>query len=162
MAILGLPFDDRENPEYTVADFKLYMPMFKNYIETQEGTSMFNEFYNIANAQILYSIFGIQWKYAMSLCIAHYIAIIGAQTQTPSGNTLGSVAGMSGTNGVITSAGIGGFSKTFDLDRSMSSDENAVWWNQTRWGQQLYNLFKSKFAPTIFVVTSNHVPGSGN
>lgn len=154
MALLGVPFSDSsENPEFNINDLKFWIPTFKNYLETSDGQVMFDNLYPIANSKILYSVFGSDWKLAISLCIAHYATLIGKLEQAPNGDTLGEVAGSGVMNGVINSVSIGGFSKTFDLSHTMSDDKDAIWWNSTTWGMQLYNLFRSKPAPTIFVVT---------
>lgn len=161
MAILGTLID-RENPEFTQADFLFWMPQFANVSNID---TLFNNLYPIANNKIFYSIFGVDWKYAMSLAIAHYAWIIGqAQAKVKSGATsLADIAGGSPTTGgIMTSASVGGFSKTYDLDRSMISGDDKVWWNQSAFGRDLMNLLATKSLASMFVVTSNPVPGSGN
>lgn len=156
MAILGI-LTDRENPEFTKADFLFWMPQFKNL---EDIDTLFNNLYPIANDKIFYSIFGVDWKMAMSLCIAHYSTLIGSNESTPSGSTLATIAGGGVTRGVISSATVGGFSKSYDLDKSIINEANAVWWNSTSYGAQLMALLKTKAIPSIFVVTNNPVPGS--
>src|SRR5690554_6075186 len=121
MAIIGIQ-TDRENPEFTIADFTFWMPQFKQFMGTDEGKTYFENLYPIANAKIFKSIYGSDWKLAMSYCIAHYATIIAQQEQAPVGDTLGSIAGGSTTKGVITSASVGGFSKSYDIDKTMSSE----------------------------------------
>ena len=81
-------------------------------------------------------------------------------SQLPQGTTLASIAGGGTTKGVLQSATIGGFSKTYDLDRSMVSGQEMIWWNSTSYGAQLMALLKTKAIPSIMVVTSNPVPGA--
>ena len=162
MAIIGIQID-KTNPEYTSADFTFWMPQFKNYVATTDGLAMFNNLYPIANAKIFYSIYGTDWKYAMSLCIAHYTTLIAQQSETPSGSTLGEIAGGGVTRGVLESASIGSFSKSYSLDKTMLTSDEALFWNQTSYGTSLMALYKTKAVPSIFVVTSyDDVPPGAN
>lgn len=156
MAIIGINLD-RENPEYTKADLLFWMPQFTNL----EGIdALFSNLYPIANEKIFYSIFGTDWKLAMSLCIAHYATLISNNTQLPQASTLATIAGGGATKGVLQSATIGSFSKTYDLDRSLVSGQESIWWNSTSYGAQLMALLKTKAVPSILVVTSNPIPGA--
>ena len=159
MAIIGIQ-TDRKNPSFTVADFTFWMPQFKQFMETDEGQTMFDNLYEIANNKIFKSIYGSDWKLAMSYCIAHYATIIAQQQQAPSGSTLAEVAGGGVTRGVLSSMSIGEFSKTYDIDKTMVSSDDAMFWNQTSYGAALMTLYKTKAVPSIFVVTSNPIPGA--
>ena len=158
MAIIGIQLD-RKNPEFTSADFTFWMPQYKKYIATSDGQIAFNNLYDIANNKIFYSIYGTDWKLAMSLCIAHYLTLIANQVQAPSGDTLQGIAGGS-TKGVMSSMSVGDFSKTYDLARTMVDENEALFWNQTSFGAQLMALLKTKAVPSILVVTSNPIPGA--
>ena len=158
MAIIGIN-TDKENPPFTIADFLFWRREYKKYMETDEGKVAFDNLYPIANNKIFYSIFGSDWKYAMSLCIAHYLYIIGQSEQNPGGSTLGSIAG-GVTKGLLTSATVGGFSKTFDLDKSLVNGSEYVWWNKSAYGAELIALLTSKGVPSIMVITSGPIPGS--
>lgn len=125
-----------------------------------DGEETFNQLYAIANRKIFKSIYGSDWMYAMSLCIAHYLTLIANQMQTPSGNSLESIAGGGTTKGVLASATIGGFSKSYDIDKTMSNVEEAKFWNQTSYGTSLWALLKTKPIPSIMVVTSGPIPGA--
>lgn len=159
MAIIGIQ-TDKENPAYSIADFTFWMPQFKNFMQTEEGQVMFDNLFPIANNKIFYSIYGTDWKLAMSYCIAHYATLIAQQSQAPSGDTLDSIAGGGVTRGVLASASVGGFSKTYDIDKTMSSEEEAMFWNQTSYGAALWALLKTKNVASILVVTSHPVPGA--
>ena len=111
MAIIGIQLD-RTNPEFTSADFTFWMPQFKQYVATEEGQVAFQNLYEIANQKIFRSIYGSDWKYAMSLCIAHYLTLIANQLQTPSGDSLEKIAGGGSAKGVLSSMSVGGFSKS--------------------------------------------------
>ena len=161
MAILGI-YLNRNNPEFTKEDFLFWMPQFTKFLDTDDGDKYFQKIYKLVNNKIFEKIYGTDWELAMSLAIAHYLTIIGNQIQSPSGSSLATIAGGGVTKGVIQSATIGGFSKTYDLDRSMISSDDAIWWNQTSYGAQLMALAKTKAIPSIMVVTSNPVPFSND
>lgn len=156
MAIIGIQLD-RTNPSFTKEDFTFWMPQFKSYINTDEGTSYFNKLYKLANEKIFKSIYGSDWEYAMCLCIAHYLTLIASQEQSPSGSTLAEVAGGGVTKGVLSSATVGGFSKTYDLGYTMLQEKEATFWNQTSYGSSLIALRSTKSVPTIMVVTNGKI-----
>lgn len=158
MAIIGIQID-RENPAFTASDFTVWMPQFSAYVATEQGTALFNKLYTICNNKIFYSIFGSDWELAMSYAIAHYMTIIAQQQQAPSGDTLQGIAG-GATHGVLSSMSVGGFSKSYDLNMTMSNEQEAMFWNQTSYGAALMALLKTKAVPSILVVTSNPVPGA--
>lgn len=156
MSILGL-YQNTCNPQYTIEDFVFWMRSFKNYMSTSDGVITFNKLYKIANSKIFYSIFGTDWEQAMSLCIAHYMYLIAANNQAPSGSDLSSIVGGGAVKGVITSASIGDFSKTFDVGLTVVDSLETKFWNQSSYGQQLVALYKTKGIPSVFVVTSDNV-----
>ena len=158
MAIIGIQID-RENPAFTASDFTVWMPQFSAYVATEQGTALFNKLYTICNNKIFYSIFGSDWELAMSYAIAHYLTLIANQMQAPSGNTLQGIAG-GATHGVLSSMSVGSFSKSYDLSKSMLSEDEAMFWNQTSYGAALMALLKTKAVPSILVVTSNPIPGA--
>lgn len=161
MAIVGIGIN-KKNPEYTQQDFIFWMPQFRNYINTAEGQTMFENLYPIANNKIFYSIFGTDWKLAMSLCIAHYAYLIGQRMVGTPGDTLDQVYGGGIPKGLMTSASVGGFNKTYDLTYTTFNSEEALFWNKSSYGMDLMALYKTKAVPSIFVVTSGSVVPDGN
>lgn len=158
MAIIGIQLD-RTNPEFTSSDFTFWMPQYKNFIATTEGQNYFNKIYTIVNNKIFKSIFGSDWELAMSYAIAHYLTLIANQLEAPAGDTLQGIAG-GATHGVLSSMSVGSFSKSYDLDKSMVSENEAMFWNQTSYGAALMALLKTKAVPSILVVTNNPIPGA--
>lgn len=158
MAIIGIQLN-RENPEFTSDDFIFWMPQYSKFIATVEGQKYFNKIYTLVNNKIFYSIFGSDWELAMSYAIAHYLTLIANQMQAPSGDTLQGIAG-GATHGVLSSMTVGSFTKTYDLDKSMLTEDEAMFWNQTSFGAALMALLKTKAVPSILVVTSNPIPGA--
>ena len=160
MAIIGINID-RENPEYTIADLKFWMPQMKGFLNTEEGVTAFNNLYPIADAKIYYSVYGADWKLAMSLCIAHYLTLLAQLEEAPAGDSLSEIAGGQATRGPIDSASVGSFSVNYAIDKTMVEKDEAKWWNLTVFGSQLMALLETKcYAGGIFVVTSNPVPGA--
>ena len=159
MPIIGIS-TNKNNPPYTKADFLVWLPQFEAYLATEKGTQQFNTLYSMANQRVYKSIFGTDWSFAMALYIAHYMAIIADNMTTPVGNTLESIAGAGTLKGVVTSANVGGFSKTIDTKLTISEEKEALFWNQTKWGAQFYAILASKPIPSMFVVITNPIPGA--
>lgn len=158
MAIIGVQLNTT-NPTFTIEDFTFWMPQYAKFMATAEGQRHFNKIYALVDNKIYKSVFGADWELAMSYAIAHYLTLIASQLQAPSGDTLQGIAGGS-TKGVLTSMSVGGFSKTYDIDKTMLSENESLFWNQTSFGAALMALLKTKALPSIFVVTSNPVPGA--
>ena len=158
MALIGIQLD-RTNPAFSSEDFVFWMPQYAKFIATEEGQKYFNKIYSLVNNKIFKSIFGSDWELAMSYAIAHYLTLIANQIQAPSGDTLQGISG-GATHGVLSTMTVGSFSKTYDLDKSMVSENEALFWNQTSYGASLMALLKTKAVPSILVVTSNPIPGA--
>lgn len=150
---------DRKNPEFTIDDLKFWMPNLIPFLSTPVGQTAFDNLYEIANNKIFYSIWGTDWKYAMSLCIAHYLILIAKAAENGNvGDSLASVASLDTYAGMLGSMSVGSFSKTFDLAKTMIDSDDAKWWNLTSPGAMLMALYKTKAAPSIFVVTPTPGP----
>ena len=160
MALIGITID-KKNPPFTIEDFTFWMPQFEKFMATPKGETYFDNLYEIVNNQIFKSIFGHQWKYAMSLGIAHYLTLIANQMGAPSGDSLESIAGGGNFQGVLSSANVGSFSKQYDIDKTMVTSDDAKFWNQTSYGAQLMALYKTKAIPSMFVVTSGPLHKGG-
>lgn len=158
MALIGIQLD-RTNPAFSSEDFVFWMPQYAKFIATEDGQRYFNKIYSLVNNKIFKSIFGSDWELAMSYGIAHYLTLIANQIEAPSGDTLQGIAG-GATHGVLSSMTVGSFSKTYELDKSMVSENEALFWNQTSYGAALMALLKTKAVPSILVVTSNPIPGA--
>ena len=154
MAIIGIT-TDRTNPEFTSDDFLFWMPQYEKFLATDKGTTMFNKIYTIVNGKVFKSIFGSDWELAMSYAIAHYMTLIANNVQTPSGSTLETIAGGGVVQGILTQASIGGFNKSYDFDKTLMSNNDAKFWNQTKWGAAFMSLLETKSVASIMVVTNN-------
>ncbi len=152
MAIRGIELD-RTNPSFLRRDFSFWMPQFENFINTTEGLTYFNKLRDVANQRIYKSIFGADWEQAMSLCIAHYLFLIGKRKQMPTGSTLEEALNAGTYQGLLVGASVGGFNKQLDFDKTMVASEESKFWNLSPYGADLMALYKTKAVPSIFVVT---------
>ena len=152
--IIGID-TDRNNPAFTSSDFLFWMPQYTKFLATEQGLTMFNKLYPIANNKVFKSIFGTDWEYAMSLCIAHYMTLIAENMQAPSGSSLETIAGGGVVTGILSQASVGGFSKSYDFDKTLMADDSAKFWNQTKWGAMFMSLLETKSVATMMVVTNN-------
>lgn len=156
--IFGIALD-RHNPPFTKADLLVFVPKLKPFLDTEAGQVAFDTLYEMANNKIFYSIWGTDWKYAMSLCIQHYLTLIAKNGQNGNvGDDLSSVATLDTYPGMLASMTVGSFTKSFDLSKTMIDSDDAKWWNLTSAGAQLMALFKTKASPSIFVVTPTPGP----
>lgn len=158
MAIIGIQ-TNRENPTFTVDDFIFWMPQFTKFVATEEGMKMFNKIYSVANQKVFYSIFGSDWELAMSYVIAHYMTLIANSMQAPQGDTLQSISGNS-NKGMLSFMSVGDFSKSYDLDKTVVQDQEALFWNQTGYGAAYMALLKTRGVASMLVITPNPVPGA--
>lgn len=161
MALIGINLN-RSNPLFRPSDFVFYMPQFSKFVATLEGMRYYNSLYELSNKKIFKSIYGTDWKLAMSYCIAHYLTLIANQMGAPSGDSLDTIAGGGNFKGVLSDATIGSFSKHYDIDKTMVTSDDAKFWNQTSYGSSLMALYKTKAIPSMMVVTSNPVCGAQN
>ena len=155
--IVGI-YTKRDNPTFTSSDFLFWMPQYTAFIATEQGTTMFNKIYSIVNNKIFKSIYGTDWELAMSYAIAHYLTLIANNMQAPSGDSLQTIAGGGVVTGILSSASVGGFSKSFDFDKTLMSNDDSKFWNQTKWGAALMALLETKSVASMMVVTNNEMP----
>jgi hypothetical protein len=134
----------RNNPIFTKASFVLYFPNFTNFLATEQGGRIFDEYKPIANQKVLESAWGVEWKYGMSLVIAHYLVIWArtAKIDKALGTSLSGVASMGNQDGLLTSWTVGEISKSYDHSKTMLEGPDAAFWNQTPFGRTFYTLWK--------------------
>lgn len=153
MSLFGV-ITNKENPEFTINDFIFWMPQFKLYLQTEDGISDFNKIYQLVNKKIFVSIFGSDWELAMSYGIAHYFQLRADNLEVPSGATLAEIAGGGNIKGILSQASVGQFSKSYDIDKTVLSNKESAFWNQTSYGAALMALLANKPVASIMVVTS--------
>lgn len=141
---------DKTNPTFSLDLYREMFPQFSNYMDTH--SSMFNYYVNIANNKIFKSIWGVDWEYAMGLCISHYIAI-NIQDQSAPSNTLQGIATSSGAKGILNNYSIKNVYKSVQYDKTMSKNKDALFYNETVYGQRLMTLMETKAIPLFAVIT---------
>lgn len=77
--------------------------------------------------------FGKRTAFARKLFVAHWLTIMAA----PAG---GSSKSSNGQTGILASKAVGSASVSYD--NSFGIDADAGWWNQTKYGQALWELMK--------------------
>lgn len=147
MAIVGL-FSKQDNPIYTKEQFLIYFPQFLNVLEDD----IFNEFLEIANSKVNIGVWGADWKLGMGLCVAHYLELRARNLRIPQAHDISNLAGGGNYQGVVASYTVGEYSKSIDLNSSISQDKDALFWNSTSYGAQFWNLWKTKPMLSMFVV----------
>ena len=158
MSLVGLNHNTT-NPVFTKEMFLVWMPEFEQFLSTDKGNVYFEEMYEVANEKIFKSVFTSDWKLAMSYCIAHYISIVAENAQVKLGPSLADIAGGDTMEGIVSSSSVGSFHKQVDLSYTLSNTEADKFWNKTKYGAALMSLFRTKFVPTIFVVTNGNING---
>lgn len=146
----------RTNPTFTKTSFLVFMPQFTNFLATTNGARVFDEFKPIVNQKVLEGAWGPEWKYGMSLALAHYIVIWArtAKIDKTIGSSLSGVASMGNQDGLLTSWTVGEVSKSYDHSKTMLEGPDAAFWNQTPFGRTFYTLWKQHQPnDSIFVVT---------
>lgn len=146
----------RSNPTFTKTSFLVFMPQFTNFLATTQGARVFDEFKPIVNQKVLEGAWGPEWKYGMSLALAHYMVIWArtAKIDKTVGSSLSGVASMGNQDGLLTSWSVGEISKSYDHSKTMLEGPDAAFWNQTPFGRTFYTLWKQHQPnDSIFVVT---------
>lgn len=107
-------------------------------VESVLPEAILDMFIVMANAAIQECRWGVKWRWAMGLYIAHY-ATLYLRSYSPAsedGNP-SSAAGSGGVTGVLASAKLGDASLTYDVSSVVSATEDWGAWNSTTYGQQL-------------------------
>lgn len=149
MPVFGLPRNTK-NPEFKDVIFNMWFPEFKSYLEKEENRVKYEYFKQLANQRIKKALFGSDWEYAMSLCIAFYMTqVIRAENKgTPS---LSKLAEDSNPKGRVDNYTVGSLSKSMSFDSIMLTTEEALFWNQNDYGVKLFACAKTHGTLTMAV-----------
>lgn len=150
------PSVNRKNPVYTSDLFFIYQPAMQAFVETTQGTAIFNEYVKIANSRCFSSVWGDEWNEAMSLLIAHFLALWAeraAMQNSSMSKTIAGIAGMGKPRGVQTSISAGELSKSYDFSlTTLPTDKENAFYNRTIFGQDYYARLMQKRSVSIAVV----------
>ena len=138
---------DRKNPSFNKQSYKIYMPQFGDFVDTVEGDKIFQAYKVIANGKVFKSVFGVEWDYAMSLVISHYLVIWASRASQKdkgmSSNLLG-IAAMGNHKGILSSYSVGEVSKSYSYDGILINEKGAEFWNRTEFGIEFYSLLTER------------------
>ena len=135
-----------ENPPFSLSDFLSFFPNFANIINGLNGnipipTVVVDTFIQFAKDCVNIDMWGNQWKYAMSLFIAHFLTIY-IQAQFPSNATAQQVLASAQSKGLITSKSVGDVSVSYDFSSAIKGVESWGQFTTTEYGLQFANLAK--------------------
>ena len=134
-------------------DLLIDIAQFKNTVKSNfkapngDAFALYEAFCNIADQKIIKTIWNSDWEYAMSLCIAHYIATVNRETQRSFG--LDDIAKDSAPRGLVT---IDIDKKRVEYKNIMLSRAESMFWQSTEYGRILTTLLSTKAVLTMIVV----------
>lgn len=139
--LVGLPKAE-SGPPLDIKTFYLYVPNLQSYVEANKKTfELFNE---KLRKQLNYGYWKEDWEFALSLAIAHYIAITNP-------NLPQSLDNDSAAGGVMTSRSVDKITYSYDIDKYMSDHSSARFWNLTGYGRTLFTLSESRGYIGMFI-----------
>ena len=141
MPVFGLPKQSK-NPVFKDVLFTMFCPEFKAYLENPENRAKYDYFKEQANKRIRKSVFGSDWDMAMSYFIAFYLTEI-VKSENQGSPSLSRLANNSNPEGRLDSYTVGSLSKSYNFDSVMMNTEDALFWNQNKWGVKLFALAKN-------------------
>ena len=134
-------------------DLLIDITQFKNTVKSNfkapngDAFALYEAFCNIADQKIIKTIWNSDWEYAMSLCIAHYIATVNRETQRSFG--LDAIAKDSGPRGLVT---VDIDKKRVEYKNIMLTRAESMFWQSTEYGRILTTLLSTKAVLTMIVV----------
>lgn len=141
MPVFGLR-KNTKNPEFKDAIFLMFCPELKSYLENPDNQLKYNYFKSLANQRIKKVVFGSDWEMAMSYCIAFYLTEI-IKSENEGSPSLSKLASSSNPQGRVDSYTVGSLSKSMNFESIMLTTEDALFWNQNKWGVKLFACAKN-------------------
>ena len=133
-----------DNPEYTLRDFRGIFPIFNiscadDADQDQIPYFVFSFFLSMANACIKEERYKSNWKYFMSLFIAHHLTLyLKANSGDP--GIENALKNSTPTIGVAQSKSVDGLSISYEIINAANDLARYGTWNLTLYGQQLVTL----------------------
>ena len=140
---------------FTKEEYLVHMPKMEKFVNDPKYQVVFETYKNMAWSKVFKSVWGDEWGYAMSLCIAHYLVLYSrrAGSNKGLGDSLAGVAMMGNNDGLLTSWSVGEVSKSYDYSSVMLNEgTDSAFWNLTGFGREYYSLWTQKQPITIGVV----------
>lgn len=141
-----------ERGAYTVEMFKSDFPQFTG----ENGASlvpagMLDNFIARVNDTILPGRWGVDWRYAAGLFMAHYCAMY-LKTYAPSSGSTTAAANGADQVGIVKSATMGDTSVSYDASAITAGTEKWGAWNATVYGSQLITMARLAGIAGSFIV----------
>lgn len=127
-----------DNPAYTLDDFFGFYPQFKDIVPDV----VVNSFLELANNSLQYRRYFGQWKFCMSLFIAHFLTLYlesVSDNDTPSADEVISSAAV---RGIVTSESVSGVSYSQDVSTITNDLNGWAQWKLTKYGVQFASIAK--------------------
>lgn len=134
------------NPSFTLEDFLDFFPNFEDVIVGLHDNipipnAVIDMYIQFASDCVNVKVWGKQWKYAMSLFIAHFLVIY-IQAQIPDNATAQQVLATAQAKGLISSKSVGDVSVSYDFSSAIKGVESWGQFTTTEYGLQFANLAK--------------------
>ena len=134
------------NPPFSSSDFLSFFPNFKNAVEGRSTDvnippEVLDMYIQFASDCVNIRVWGNQWKYAMSLFIAHFLTIY-IQAQFPENATAQQILAYGQAKGLISSKSVGDVSVSYDFGSAIKGVESWGQFTTTEYGLQFANLAK--------------------
>lgn len=150
MPVFGLP-SNKSNPEFKDVIFEMWCPEFKAYLRKPENKVKYEYVKKeLANKRVKKSCFGSDWEYAMSMCIAFYLALM-IEAENKGTPSLSRLAEDLSPKGRVDSYSVGQLSKSMNFESTMLTSEEALFWNQNKYGVKLFACAKTHGTLTMAV-----------
>lgn len=137
MLITGMPIKSHVRvPCYGVEDFLAVYPQFTKLVPYE----MIEEYVRIAHRVVTGRRFGVYWRMAIGLFIAHF-ATLYLQSMKPEGSSAAAVLAAA-NSGVVTSESADGVSHSMDISSYTSDLDGWAGFKLTTFGVQFASLCK--------------------
>lgn len=120
---------------FTVSGFRLHFPEFTDTVKWPDAQILF--WSGLASKLLSAEQFGSVWEQAVELLTAHYLVIAVGNLQVANG---GGLPGSGAATSVVSMKKVG--SVTIGYENTSTLNQTAGWYNQTTYGQSLYNLMR--------------------
>jgi hypothetical protein len=138
---------------YLKSDVSLNIDSFENKVISKftapygNGSMIYEAFVDIADNKILQKIWNVDWEFAMSLCVAHYLTLFTRESESSFG--LGDIAKDSEPKGIKSTTED---KVKYNYGDIMLTHNETKFWNNTEYGRQLITLLSTKAVLTMIVV----------
>ena len=131
------------NPCFSITDFLKFFPNFFDTVN--DGfiipPDVIDFYIQFAHESVSIKRWGHQWKYGMSLFLAHFFTLY-LQSSFPENATTQEIVAAGQAKGIMSSKSVGDVSVSYDFGVATQGIENYGLFNTTSYGLQFANLAK--------------------